>query len=89
MLSTVGCRFGSNYAHFCDRRIDAEVARLDKEQPSPAAAELAARIDREIVDRAPWVPLLTPRSADLTSSRVGNYQASAYGNPLLDQMWVR
>jgi peptide/nickel transport system substrate-binding protein len=90
MLSTVGCRFGwTNAAHFCDRRIDAQVAALGRQQPSPAAAKLAARIDREIVDRAPWVPLLTPRSVNLTSSRVGNHQASPYGFPLLEQMWIR
>ncbi len=90
MLSTIGCRYGSeNPAHFCDPRIDAQIARLTTEQPSAGAAKLAATIDREIVDRAPWVPLFTPRLADLASSRVGNYQASPDGFPLLDQMWVR
>ena len=54
-------------------------------------AALAARIDREIVDRAPWVPLFTPRSVDFVSNRVGNYQAntSASSSVLLDQLWVR
>src|SRR5439155_19296529 len=62
MLSTVGCRSGpENPAHFCDPRIDAQVARLTKEQPSTAAAKLAATIDQEIVDHAPWVPRFTPR----------------------------
>lgn len=90
ILSTVGCKFGSgNPAHFCAPRIDAQVARLQKEQPSPSAAKLAATIDREIVDQAPWVPLFTPRFADLTSSRLGNYQVTPSGSELLDQMWVR
>jgi YVTN family beta-propeller protein len=80
---------GLNYGHFCDRRIDAEVARLAHGQPAPAYARLAARIDRELVDRAVVVPLFTPRLPDLTSPRVGNYQASPYGYPLFDQMWVR
>jgi hypothetical protein len=48
----------------------------------------AAAIDREITNRAPWVPLITPRFVDLTSARVGNYQASG-GGALLDQLWVR
>ena len=54
-------------------------------------AALAARIDREIVDRAPWVPLFTPRFVDFVSNRVGNYQAntSASSSVLLDQLWVR
>ncbi|HEY7208232.1 MAG TPA: hypothetical protein VH416_08315 [Gaiellaceae bacterium] len=56
---------------------------------SAAAAKLAARIDRELVDRAVVVPLYTPRLPDLTSSRVGSYEASSYGYPLFDQMWVR
>ena len=74
MFETVGCRFGpNNLAHFCDPQIDAQVARLAREQPSPAYAKLAATIDREIVEQAPWVPLFTPRLADLASPRVGNY----------------
>lgn len=89
ILSSVGCRYAQNPAHFCDPRIDAQMARLAKEQPSPEAAKLAATIDREIVDRAPWVPLFTPRFVDLSSSRLGNYQASPYTVELLDQMWVR
>jgi len=51
----------------------------------------AARLDREIADRAPWVPLFNPRLADFTSKRVGNYQANTYASStvLLDQLWVR
>jgi len=59
---------------------------------NPAAgAALAARLDREIVSRAPWVPLFTPRFADFTSKRVQNYQANTYAasTVLLDQLWVR
>jgi hypothetical protein len=43
------------------------------------------------VAHAPWVPLFTPRLADFTSRRVGNYQANTYAAPsvLLDQLWVR
>jgi peptide/nickel transport system substrate-binding protein len=90
ILTTVGCRFGlENPAHFCNPRIDAQVARLTKERPSPRAAKFAASIDREVVDQAPWVPLFTPRLAYLASTRVGNYQVSPDGFPLLDQMWVR
>lgn len=79
---------GLNYSHFCDTQIDAGIARLRKAQPT-TGAKLARRIDREVVDQAPVVPLYTPRLPDLTSTRVGNYQASPYGYPLFDQMWVR
>jgi peptide/nickel transport system substrate-binding protein len=87
----VGCHSQSNPAHFCDPRIDAQVARLVKDEPAdPAGTEaLAATIDREITNRAPWVPLFTPRLADLTSVRVGNYQYNSGFNVLLDQLWVR
>jgi peptide/nickel transport system substrate-binding protein len=82
-------RCGVNFGHFCDDRIEGQLARLANAQPSVVSARLAARIDRELVDRAAVVPLYTPRLPDLTSPRVGNYEASPYGYPLFDQMWVR
>ena len=82
-------RCGVNYGHFCDERIDGQLAQLANAQPSAGSSTLAARIDRELVDRAAVVPLYTPRLPDLTSPRVGNYQASPYGYPLFEQMWVR
>jgi peptide/nickel transport system substrate-binding protein len=82
-------RCGLSYGHFCNRRIDAQLARLANQAPSSQSLELAAEIDRELVNQAPAVPLYTPRLPDLTSPRVGNYQASPYGYPLFDQMWVR
>jgi peptide/nickel transport system substrate-binding protein len=92
-LETLICEFAANWAHFCDRRFDRHVQRLAAQQardPSAGAA-LAARLDREIVDQAPWVPLFTPRLVDLVSSRVGNYQPNTYASStvLLDQLWVR
>ncbi|MDQ1494558.1 MAG: hypothetical protein QOG69_1041, partial [Actinomycetota bacterium] len=90
VLGSVGCRYPDNYAHFCDPRIDAQLAHLAKDEPlDPAGtAKLAATIDREVTDAAPWVPLFTPRFADLTSARVGNYQYNSSGVPF-DQLWVR
>ena len=93
MFGTLNCRNASNWTGFCDARIDAQVRRLAREQASDptVGAALAAKIDREIVDEAPWIPLFTPRFADFVSSRVGNYQANTYSAPtvLLDQLWVR
>ena len=90
MLGDVACDYRDNPAHFCDARVDAQLARLAKEEPvDPAgSAALAAAIDREVTNQAPWVPLFTPRLADLTSSRVGNYEYNA-GFVLLHQLWVR
>ena len=80
-----------NVAEFCDRRIDAQVRRAGSLQLSdPAAAgELWSRIDRELVDRAPWVPLYNPRTVTALAPRVGNYEYHPFWNVLLDQLWVR
>ncbi len=80
-----------NYSFFCDRRIDARIRQaLEVQGTDPAAAvELWARIERDIVDLAPWVPLFTPGHALLVSERVGNVQQNPELGVLTDQMWVR
>jgi YVTN family beta-propeller protein len=91
-FTTLGCHSGAqNQAQFCDPRLDAQVARLAKEEPADPAgtAGLAAKLDRAYTDAAPWVPLTTPRFADLSSARLGNFQASPNTFELLEQMWVR
>lgn len=93
-FQTLGCDFVPNPAHYCSRHLDAQIAQLAKQEPDDPAGStgLAAVIDRELTDAAPWVPLFTPSFASLTSARVGNYQAQAdsvFGSPLLDQLWVR
>ena len=47
------------------------------------------KIDRELVDAAPWVPLYNPRDLTVLSARTGNYQFHPYWNLLIDQLWVR
>jgi len=81
----------NNPSFFCDRRIDAQIARALKIQAADpgAAAALWTRIERELVDMAPWVPLFTPQRADFVSKRVGNYQYNPAWGALLDQLWVR
>jgi YVTN family beta-propeller protein len=92
-MMTLTCDFSSNWARFCDPRFDRDVKRLGAAQAADPAAgtALAARLDREVVRRAPWVPLFTPRLADFTSRRVANYQTNTYAasTVLLDQLWVR
>jgi peptide/nickel transport system substrate-binding protein len=80
-----------NVAEFCNRRIDAQIARASALQArDPAAAgELWSRIDHELVDRAPWVPLYNPRTVTVLGPRVGNYKYHPFWNVLLDQLWVR
>jgi ABC-type transport system substrate-binding protein/DNA-binding SARP family transcriptional activator/streptogramin lyase len=80
-----------NIAEFCDRPIDAEVQRAHSLQSNdPAAAgETWGRVDRDLVDQAPWAPLYNPRSVTALGARVGNYQYHPFWTVLLDQLWVR
>ena len=81
----------TNYAGFCNPRIDRQVERAQAEEATnpDAARELWESIDRQTVDQAPWVPLANPKVVDVLSKRVGNYQYSLQGGMLIDQLWVR
>ncbi len=85
------CSSPSNFGHFCDRAYDRRVDHVVKVQQSdPAAASnLWADLDREITDKAAWVPLYSQYGVDLVSKRVGNYEHNPQWGALLDQMWVR
>jgi peptide/nickel transport system substrate-binding protein len=85
------CRAPSNWSEFCDRGIEAEIQRALKLQSGDPylANRLWARIDREIVDKAPVVPLFTLKQVDIVSRRVGNYQFHPQWGVLLGQLWVR
>jgi peptide/nickel transport system substrate-binding protein len=90
-LDTLSCDFAQNYSRFCDRELDRQLQQslaLLAIDPA-AAARRWARIDRRLVDEAPWVPLFTPRIAFFVSKRVGNWQYHPYRYVLLDQLWVR
>jgi len=80
-----------NPSFFCNPRIDREIRRALRIQglDADAAAPLWAKIERELVDQAPWVPLYTPQFVDFVSKRVGNYQYNPASAILLDQLWVR
>ena len=78
----------TNWAEFCDKGIDAQI-RQAMQATGPAADQLWTRIDHELVNRAPLVPLVDRTWIDFVSKRVGNYQFSWQAGPLLDQFWVR
>lgn len=80
-----------NPSFLCDRRVDAQIQRALKLQITDpdAAVRIWARVEIELVDLAPWVPLVTPWSADFVSKRVGNYQYNPTDRILFDQLWVR
>jgi peptide/nickel transport system substrate-binding protein len=80
-----------NVAEFCDHKIDAEIKNaLAQQLTNPeGTSSLWAKIDRDVVGEAPWVPLYTPAQPDFLSKRTGNYQVSPQWGVLLDQLWVR
>jgi peptide/nickel transport system substrate-binding protein len=80
-----------NAAEFCNRQIDAQVEQALALQPRRpgAAGALWMRIDQEIADQAPWVPIYNPLYLVMLSARVGNYQFDPYFSVLIDQLWVR
>ena len=80
----------TNLAGFCDKGIDDEIARASALQTSKpgAAAVLWSKIDRDVVDAAPWAPFGNAEAIDFVSRRVGNYQYNPQWGVLLDQMWV-
>jgi YVTN family beta-propeller protein len=80
-----------NVAQFCSHEIDAEIKNaLAQQLTNPeGTSTLWAKIDRDVVDEAPWVPLYTPAQPNFLSKRTGNYQVSPQWGVLLDQLWVR
>jgi peptide/nickel transport system substrate-binding protein len=94
-LTCSGFRPHSNYnrnaAGFCDRRLDRTMERARALQISdpPRADALWARIDHKLVDRAVWLPLVTPTNTDFVSARVGNYLYHPLWGVMIDQLWVR
>jgi peptide/nickel transport system substrate-binding protein len=76
---------------FCDHNIDLRMDRAEALQvDDPTAAnELWAEIERDVMDLAPWVPLVNRSWVNLVSRRLGNFQLNPTMGPLLEQMWVR
>jgi YVTN family beta-propeller protein len=85
------CAFQNGSEEFCNPTIDAEIARARALQVSDprAASKLWSKIDREIVDLAPWVVESNAQNVDFVSRRVGNYQVNPEWGVLVDQLWVR
>jgi len=80
-----------NLSEFCDHNIDSEIDRARVLQTSDphSAALLWSKIDREVVDQAPWVAYGNLQQIDFVSGRVGNYTYNPQWGVLLDQLWVR
>jgi ABC-type transport system substrate-binding protein len=85
-----GARANSS-SRFCNRAIEPrmdEAMRVQGADPARAHA-LWTAIEHDLVDHAPWVPLVDRMWVNLVSQRVGNFQVHPQLGPLIDQMWVR
>jgi peptide/nickel transport system substrate-binding protein len=80
-----------NPSAFCDPSIDRQMRRAQGEQLSDPIGSRASwvRVDREVTDAAPWVPLMFSKNVNFLSKRVGNYQYNPQQFVLVDQLWVR
>jgi peptide/nickel transport system substrate-binding protein len=76
--SLVGSPSVLDSSQFCDPRIDRLMRRAQAEQRSDPTRSRALwqRVDRDITDAAPWVPLIASTNVSVLSKRVGNYQYS-------------
>jgi ABC-type transport system substrate-binding protein len=84
------CDGASDHGYFCDLRVDAAIKRaraLEATNPR-AAANAWAELDRQLVDRAVWAPMVDEHAVDFVSGRVHNYQAHAYWGIMADQLWI-
>jgi len=87
----LSCAGSGNLAQFCDRSIDAQIARAAAAQvQDPAAAtRLWQQVEQSLLAQAPIVPTYNRRNVDFVSKRVGNYQYNPQWGPLLSQLWVK
>jgi peptide/nickel transport system substrate-binding protein len=85
------CAGQGNQAWFCDRRVAAENNRAQSllSTNPRAAASGWARIDRQLVARAAWLPLVDLKGIDFVSARVRNYHFHPYSGIIADQLWLR
>jgi hypothetical protein len=90
-LSNFGCGSVGNNEWFCDRRFDAAVrrARMLEATDARAANALLAKLDREVTDRAIFLPIVNPHFYDFVSARVKQYDGDPQFGLVVDQAALR
>ena len=92
LLPTLTCNSrGNSAAQFCDPSIDRRMEAATALQVSDprAAHDRWSSIEHDLVDLAPWLPLVSRVRVNFVAERVGNLQVHLQWGPLLDQIWVR
>jgi len=84
------CRSPSDNPWFCDQRLDADVRRARSLEGTdlPAANALLRKLDREVTDRAIFLPLDNPYYYDFVSVRV-RYVGDPQFGLIVDQASLR
>jgi len=90
-LGNLGCKTSADHGWFCDRRLDADVqrARMLEETNPRGAAALLTELDREVTDRAIFLPLVNPHFYDFVSARVKNSPEDPQFGLVVDQASLR
>ena len=80
----------SDGSEFCDPAVDRQITRAATLQAIDPQAAVArwAQLDRQLTDRAVFLPTVTPNEVDLLSRRAGNFQYNPVWGALIDQLWV-
>jgi peptide/nickel transport system substrate-binding protein len=91
ITSLLTCRISPSSPYSCGPAIDRKLREtLDLQIRNPQeASEAWARLERELVDQAIVVPVITGIEIEFVSKRLGNYQRHPYFGMLISQVWVR
>ena len=90
-FSIFGCTSPSDNHWFCDAHIDADVQRgrsLEGTNPRAESA-LWTKLDREVTDRAIFLPLVNPHFYDFYSARVKTHPVDPQFGLVVDQASLR
>jgi len=80
-----------NIAGFCDKEINDKMKEALKLgiTNQDAADKMWAEVDKAVTDKAPAVPLFTPKHIDFVSKRLGNFQFNSEFYWMVSQSWVQ
>ncbi len=82
-----GSNASPNIAEFCNKPVQTEMDKalsLGVTNPDVANSEWA-KVDHDVADQAPWVPMFNPKLIDFVSNRITNHVFSPQWYFLLDE----
>ena len=84
------CGGGNSNGYYCNPALDRKMqhAELLELTDPPRATATWESVDRQLTNKAVWVPTVTYRDVELTSRRLRNYQYNPVWGFLADQSWL-